>query len=419
MSELNASSNGSAGAPAAKGPPRVFPPDYRTLRLVAELAAGSPRREVEFDVDGGAVTRAPRRRPPSNTRVQIPARTPGRMGAMKYVELQAQGAGAGFDVLAAGADAVFWSESAVEKFLLPYLASAAAWEAGRIVQQVQDAFYTPWSNAQVVALLHRSTFPANTPVRLDAMVGVVYVDAGGTLTELPLPAFLGQARRGREVAPVVPPVPMAAGSMPENPKFLPSYTALRGIAEWASSLRKKPMYFLYNVITGELGDPTATLPPVVDDLVVIPAFTPPRLSERLETTGLWLQPDSDHSAKDVAQIGDAAFWSTGALEKFLFPYYASAAGAAALDQLGKLHRAWEQGGVPANGPGEAGEATGESGADGMVVYSIIHLPKSNWVSESEPSVQAVNQLGVLYAEPVQNAGTPRVVPLREFLRLSR
>lgn len=404
MIELNASSSDVAGTLATEAP-TVTPPDYRALRLVAELAAGAPEVPVEFEVEEGSVTRT-KLRPPSDTRVQIPVRNPGRTGAMRYVYVQAKGVPTGFDVLAAGADAVFWSESAMEKFLLPYLASAAAWEAGRIVQQVQDAFYTPWSNAQVVALLHRATFPDGTPARLESMVGVVFVDATGTLTELPLLPFLAQAEPSVEPIPLVSSVPMAAGTMPDNPKFLPAYTQLRGIAEWASSLRTEPMYFLYNVATGKHGDPHPTLPPVLSNQIVIPAFTPPRLADRLQTTGLWLQPDSDHSGVDVAEMGDAAFWSTGALEKFLFPYYASAAGGAALDQLTKLHNTWE---------GGAGKKARGSKTAEMEVYSIIHLPKSNWVQESEPSAQAMSQLGVLYAHPAENGGTAQVSTLREFV----
>lgn len=416
MSELDLSSGREDGTMVLDRP-QVLPPDYRALRLVAELTGSLSDDPVQWDVAHGSVTRMRNVGPPSDDRVQIRARNHGRTGRMSFVSLQVQGAVQSLDLPAKLADAVFWSESAVEKFLVPYVASAGAWEAGRIVQQLQTAFYREWENAKVVALAHRSGVPDAVPARLDTTLSVLFVDEDNVLREQVLSKFLQFARPGISIKPREREVPLGVGTLPDEPPFLPSYTQLRGIAEWASSLRTEPQYFLFDVLSGKYGSPIAKLPPDLDNRIVIPAFTPPQLAERLCPQGLWLQPDDpDTPALNVADEADAAFWSTGALEKFLFPYYASAAGAMALDELKALHRAWTKGAARRHAESLDGHPE-TLDADAPEVYSIIHLPKSNWVAESDGAAHALDQLGVAHAHSRgHKKHAADVVTLREYLR---
>jgi hypothetical protein len=382
--------------------PRVNPVDYRTLRLVAELAMGTNGQRTQFDVTPEGVCSIPGVTPASTAQVQIPTDTSGRTGALRYVALQAEGAEGAFDVLSCAADAVFWSESAVEKFVLPYMASAFGSRAAEAVSSASKAFTTAYDNAKVLALVHLAEFPQGEPVRLEGMWGVLFLGDAGQLRMLTLPRFLEFAIPGTSTLPVDPAVPLGAGTVPPNPAFLPSATQLRSMAEWTSSLRDTPMYFLFNLDTGELPRATQTLPPVVGGEIVVPAFTPAQLPGRPVPSGVWLQPASPASPVDVGAWGDAAFWSTGALERFLYPYYASAAGARALSQLLELHEAWEHGTADGAGP---------------EVYAIIHLPKSNWVAESTSQVssEAHHRLCVLHAGTGTTPST-EIALLRDFLK---
>ncbi|HEX2208065.1 MAG TPA: hypothetical protein VHG93_10320, partial [Longimicrobium sp.] len=102
--------------------------DYHHLRLTAEWASSLRDRQVGFAVREGALwlegADAPADARPA---LRIPAATAGRYGAVAALTLTAAGVDEPLDLAPFGVDALFWSESAVEKFLVPYYASIAGW----------------------------------------------------------------------------------------------------------------------------------------------------------------------------------------------------------------------------------------------------------------------------------------------------
>ncbi len=71
---------------------------------------------------------------PVNTPYVQPARPP-----VEMVEIQAEGM-SGLESLMQY-DAVFWSESAVEKFIFPYYASKYQWHAAHVLEKITKAWY--------------------------------------------------------------------------------------------------------------------------------------------------------------------------------------------------------------------------------------------------------------------------------------
>jgi hypothetical protein len=138
-------------APAAAGThPPVPTLDSIQLRLIAEAASGTRGRPVVFAVSPrGEIRELTGERtqdvPPESFTIACftPDTTPDQP---PLVEASLQAAGAHRINLLdlpgglGGADSVFWSQSAVEKFLVPYYASVHGARAGRAVAELLDAF---------------------------------------------------------------------------------------------------------------------------------------------------------------------------------------------------------------------------------------------------------------------------------------
>ena len=373
----------------------VHPMDYQVLRLMAETASGMRNQELEFRFRGHALVRVP---PPAGIPeggVDVPARTRGKIPAIDSVWVNAAPEAPGFDLVAAGADAVFWSEAAVEKFLVPYYASCAGSRAATFLHDFLRAWNEPWKGVHVLALMHRGRVDQNEPLSLSRTVGVLFRRDGSQAVEMkPLLEFLAGVEAGAAPEPESVQLPLAQGGpVPLVPPHPPTYGQLRAIAEWGSSLRERPVYFVYDVEAGTYVAADAP-PPAEAGTVVIPAYTPPVLPGRETPAGVWIRPGRGEPV-DVRVEGDAMFWSTGAIEQFLFPYYASVGGTTALDELAELYRAWWGNDAPPHHQTDA-RVEGEEGE----VYSVVHLPKSDWVVESEPAPTLEEQVGVLVRSPV-------------------
>jgi hypothetical protein len=193
--------------------------DSVQLRLIAEAASGARGVPVDFvaSADGTVEERrhSNETAPPGSvvipafTRDKVPDKPP-----LVEATIQAEGVGKPVDLLnlpngLGAADAVFWSESAVEKFLIPYYASVYGNQAARAVGDLLEAFHgdrghaagagaaTPPA-AETYALAH---IPKSEYVVLSGEsdigreVAVIYRDdPTQPLTAVMLPDFLRQRR---------------------------------------------------------------------------------------------------------------------------------------------------------------------------------------------------------------------------------
>ena len=430
-----------AAHPSAGTPEELVPAiAYGELRLLAECAVGNIGHPVDYLFVGRTLERAPYQADPGPADVVVHTADTGR-SPRNRVELRVtptsapdplprHPAGREEHGVHAGqpaqADAMFWSDAAVQKFLLPYLASCSGSRAGEVLNKVQDAWNRyPQRRVTVYALVHVNTFPAGTPLHLEDTLLVAFTRHGSDrLDLLTVRAFLDEFGTGE-------PVPDSAsreveyhrggpGRAPQHP----GYTQLRALAEWACSIRDRPHYFVFRAGENGFRGHHDTLPDVGPGDIVIPAFTPSVPAGRPGLGGVWFTPEDGTHAVNLAGDGDALFWSTGAIEQFMFPYYASKGGLQALPDLMELARVWT-GRRCAGWSGAEAEAGGREAEtyEGGQVMGLIHLPTSEWTDvtqqgtvEPETRVDLTRQLGVL---TVDEAGGIRKHRLAEFIARRR
>jgi hypothetical protein len=182
-------------------------------------------------------------------------------------------------------------------------------------------------------------------------------------------------------------VPYQRGAGTEPPQR-PHYPQVRAMAEWAASLRDDTGYFVFR--SGEQGFETpvsTTQPQVGPGDIVVPTFSPTVPDKRPTLQGVFFEPEGGTPETTLAFKGDALFWSTGSIEQFVVPYYASRGGLQSLPDLALIASTWEN-----TGPGRApqphadqavvedgGEAAPTAEVDAEVqVFGLIHLPTSQW-----------------------------------------
>jgi hypothetical protein len=371
--------------------------DYHHLRLLAEWASSVRDREVAFEIRDGALRRVGPETSLLAPALRVPARTPGRSGDVRALILAVDGAAEPIELKGYDADALFWSESAVEKFLVPYYASCAGPRAAQVLAELFDAWNGDHGGVRVVALAHLAHTGGDAPLTLGDTLGVVYRDEGeGTLAMLPLGAF-ARAHPERWTPAAEPRqglVELGRRILGED-AWLPAYPDLRGLAEWASSLRGRTGYLAYDPAppgaeTLEEGrcsrvpDPGA-LPA---RQIVIPIHTPAEAPDRPRPAELLLYPRHGQPVDLLHDPHcDALFISTGAIEQFLFPYYASVRGAKSLGELRQMLDAWTSVGLA-----EAGEAG---------PLALVHLPQSDWDHVVDPPTAAgspLDEIGVAAAD---------------------
>jgi hypothetical protein len=304
--------------------------------------------------------------------------------------------------------ALFWSESAVEKFLFPCFASAAADDASRFLARLSDAWYGyPGRVVQVCALAYRYGIDAELgQLSLESSVGLVCLErSSGTLTLMGLNEFertypLGAARGTSSAgldASGLPHVKQMIGWPAER---VDSVLA-REAAELVSGLRGHYVWF-----TLQDGTLTPWICPTEE-----PVLPPEEVAMHVVMHGVavTVRPDrpapfsvnvavnvSDDFYQVVYPGGDAVpdsmFWTDGAVEKLLLPYYASVKG-----RFGSFFNLWLMGKWDGFFPPDctdpessvaalrryfpgAAAATAADGPPTSEVYAITHLPRSEYVS---------------------------------------
>lgn len=288
--------------------------------------------------------------------------------------------------------AAFWSESSVEKFLLPYLSSLAGGRAYQVLADVNRAWNRYPCDRRPFAFLHAGTCPEAIPLDLYDLVHVWYLDRRGekpVLATSSLGEFLPGCDApwpGPEQAVTAPYFPGTIGGPGAR---LPTALQLRRMGEWASEFRTEPRYFSFDTRDGQYEGDLPDLPEDRADRVVIPVFTPPTRPGRPVVVSMTLQPLEGRALPLEPRQGDAAFWRTGTVERIMIPYYASVYGGEALWMLGKIFDAWKgnpQGGTQppriAAAVAAAVAGTAADAEDLGPAAALIHLPKSDWEDET-------------------------------------
>lgn len=390
--------------------------DYLQLRQLAESSAGVENESVDFFFpEGRVLERAVPGQPLKNTDVLVPAYNQGKY-PRNSIGLSPTGdlTHATTPSPAGAADAVFWSDAAVHKFVIPYAASFAGESAREWVSLLQQAWnYYQKDNQKgrekvtVYALVHMTA--VQTRRELDPALSLLVAYVVGDGTELlydTIPDFLDKH-------PPLPPY------KPEHPKVKywrgdssvgsqrPDYVQLRAMAEWAASLRNEHAYFVFRAGAQGFERPTSTLPDVGPGDIVVPTCSPSVPADRPSLKGLFFQGQGQHEPWNLAEGADAVFWSSGSIEQFLIPYYASKGGLSSLRNLADMVQVWEttQPGAR-DGDSEAAEVLN---ADDEV-FGLVHLPSSEW-TEVHSALDPATQLRLVTPD---RRGGPRLRPLHHF-----
>lgn len=393
--------------------------DYHHLRLMAEWASSVRERPVEFQVRDGALWMADADAPAPGPALTVPAATPGRSGEVAGLVMRVEGVDEPLDLAPHGVDALLWSEAAVEKFLVPYYASASGARAGQFLTGLFDAWNGDHGPAQPVALAHLAHPAGDGPLTLADTLAVVFRDEEGdvpaTLEILPLRAFRAHypARWEPSDGTDRAHAPLGTRALPEGARP-PAYAELRGIAEWAGSMRGGTAYLVYDAEPPAPGGGregrTARIPgpgPSPTERIVFAVHTPHAMPARPKPVSVQLVPADGGGPVELVRDPhcDAVFTSTGAMEQFLFPYYASVRGTLAMEELRRMSLAWS-GADPGAGPARAVDAA-------AAPLGLVHLPHSDWAVEEEVALEAgspLDQVGVVL--PRAEAGGGGIVTVR-------
>lgn len=100
--------------------------------------------------------------------------------------------------------------------------------------------------------------------------------------------------------------------------------------------------------------------------------------------------DCEGATRDLSESYDAVFWSEAAVEKFVFPYYASKSLWEAAAVLEKLSKNW-YGTIPPDTGGDGGPASDET-LVGMP-FALAHTPDSDWNTLSDDLAAPAGSLG--------------------------
>lgn len=407
---------------------------YGQLRMLAECAVGLGSGSGVFAADAGTLTLVDPSEPQPSTAVLVGASNEGKYPDIEGVTFDVEWTPPGglptvkgsVNAVQSGADALFWSDSAVQKFVFPYFASCAGGEAAAKLGQLQDAWNAyPTDAVAMFALMHLAPAP-NLPLSLDTRFALTYADTDAvqvvTLKGYKIPA----------ADPTLPPVKPALfqQTLPDAPYA--SYATLRAMAEWAASLNDTAEYFVLTPGVDQVLPPQPEVPSVLlPGQVMVPTVTPSTPRTRSAPTNVVLQPAGGEPLP-LAKA-DAVFWSTGSIQQFLLPYYASVRGFTAPTELQAIIDAWTLNEVSwwdSVSPGI------EAGVEVEEVYGLVHLPRSSWMTAEEleflfwaylpdalkdllrehyeagvDRFSALRQVGVLHRSP---QGT-HVLPLGDFM----
>lgn len=417
-------------------------PGYFALRVGADLATSIRGQTVWFDYAPGEIEMVA---PPTGgtplplvpVSAPIPISTPPSAASRPTVEsatVTLVEYGAQVELGGGDYSALFWSESAVEKFLLPYYVSAGGPHALQVLQAIHQVWYNyDESNPACALAFTYPSQPAATPVQLWDTLSVVSFQLGtGSLVVTPLREFLAGLPPARaSAAPGAGPLSMALETVPESTVATPiDNVGAREAAEYVSGLRGRHVYLYAVDVDGGL-DPV--LSSEGDGPPLFTAYSPPvRVRPPVVVTLAYTLPSGETGSKELTAIGesptnmpDSAFWTDGAVEMLMLPYYASVQGQNAPWYTALLLGTWS-GAIPPGienlaeiltwileaitrrlpdpdqavvGSAVAGlaaavetevaveEAAAEAEGSELLssdVISLVHLPNSEWVDQ--PSV---------------------------------
>jgi hypothetical protein len=316
-------------------------PDARDLRLVADWSSAARGRPLHFAFRDGHLSVGDESdcflwcdTKPYATRPQV-----------RMVEVAVHGVEPLF-LCSDEYSALVWGESAVEKFLFPYYASAAGRDAAALLTDLSAVWYDYPPTVDVCAIAYGfGSNPARgVKLTLRDTVGVVFVDRGAGAVRLrTLDGFLEEVGvRRKSVRRSHEEVNRASNS---HQAFMARTTSvvLREAAEYVSGARPKPVRFTaegpYLVPSCHCEQPQGTwfsaaatvqcperCAPTQVTLVV--DFLKNGVPEPLDCELLATTRDTDATccSDGGTRDPDAAFWSDGAVEKLLLPYYASVDG---------------------------------------------------------------------------------------------
>ncbi len=401
-------------------------PGYFTLRAGADLASAARGTTVYFDYGDGMleITDPPQPRvaPPVPVRSSLSAvRTP---ASRAEVTVGSEGAEYGSVLLNAAAySALVWGESAVEKFLLPYYASAGGPHAYAVVHAINKAWYDfpvrypvcalafayppdalqgEWDLWDTVHVLHVQD-PLDERAGLDAPY-VLGTRPGpqGRLAMTPLLRYLRSFPPLETVIPPPPDAPLPRVRAPEGTEPTPvDSIGAREVAEYVSGLRG---YTVRVYATGRAGGLEATLsprprsgPPLFEASSPFVRAGRPVVSVSLAAGDGPLHP-LDAGSDGPASRPDSVFWSDGSVEMLMAPYYTSVEGKGSPWYLMAL--LWKWAGIIDPDVTDALPLLADIGqrvqqeivaleTDQPLpprdtrVFAIIHLPNSDWVDAGD------------------------------------
>ncbi|MDB4950652.1 MAG: hypothetical protein JWM27_3301 [Gemmatimonadetes bacterium] len=399
--------------PPAPPRPRAPLPNSRTLRLAAEWASGVRAVPLWFSYDGwlGVALEPPTTTAFGPVRTSADAHRPYRLDALSLTVAGQE------EPLVIGADrqcALFWSESAVEKFLLPYMASVAAWDSGAfLIHALLKAWYGYSADRVQVVALALACGPGVEPgvVTMADLVNVVFapVEPGGlgTLRMRALSEFLDQPgfvgpERGPPAAPAER-VPGVLGSVALRSR--PAWAAgdlgsipCRELAEFASGIRDQYLSFVpaggeMQVVACPGPDPCGVVGEAFGCLTQRRRPDRPAVEALSAVVNGEIAPMVGFSDPLTSVAPDALFWTAGAVEKLMVPYYASVTGRSSPFSVPRLLGKWD-GIIPPTGPGGEEQAVqvlqtvldSAPPADtpfSSQVFAVAHLPRSEYVPEED------------------------------------
>jgi len=403
-------------SPSPRDPAAV--PDSRDLRLAADWASAVrdevvlfAYRDGRYHIGGEGMGGLPIRTRRYSVRPRVLAGSFAVPGATPY------------QFSADECSALVWGESAVEKFLFPYYVSAAGRDAARILADLTAVWYDYPASAPVCALAYRfGPRPCGGAITLESTVGVVFVNTCERRVEmLPLTEYMaryGSCRRQARANPVT----IVEDSYPTAPltSKLESIE-IHEAAEFVSGLRGHFVWFTSP-------DGWRLVPTVRPD--ENPGVHPPPGTAIFGAVSLVERPDrpapsavtlvvreGDAGSPPIryellpftdgaSEIPDSAFWSDGAVEKLLVPYYSSVKGWTApllnMVMMAKWAGFIEPGDYSASCIctelktmiDEYGEqvlddtapmlaATPRADTQDSTVFAVTHLPRSEYVNDTE------------------------------------
>jgi hypothetical protein len=399
-------------------------PGYSAMRMVAEWASGVRGEQLYFGFDGSHATLTDV--PDSGALPVLTRRFTGRPEVKKvYFTVTADGATPTLTLDGRETSALFWGESAVEKFLFPYLASVAGSEVAPLFRKLAHAWYGyPGNDVQVCAVAYECGPSAPfgpLKLTLEGMIGLVCLVDGG-LEKVSLADF--EARfpgEGAGPEPLEPPV----GSFHNEGGWTltPNVESIvaRDAAEFVSGLRGHVVGFrqaegVLEPWVAEDGpdrnepDPwfEAETHRVRTDRPA-PSRVLLQVGHSLGDTDVQVVPSAAAPDGDPTNVPDSLFWSDGAVEKLLVPYYGSVKGLGAplvtTVLLGRWNGLIRRGSplgacavleilqnfldAPADGSDTAQATEGDPVDDNP--FAVTHLPRSEYIPNNadEPPTQAL------------------------------